>query len=93
VQFFSSIDTLAVLFFIFGWASYSMLLESKRFRARSIASVMGRYRAQWMRVMSGREMRMLDSQLQASLMQGVGFLASTAVLMVGVLTATHRRDR
>ena len=64
-----------------------MVLESKRFRSRSIASVMGRYRAKWMRVMAGRDVRMLDSQLQASLMQGVGFLASTAILMVGVLTA------
>ena len=87
MQFFSLIDSVALIFFVVGWASYSIVLESKRFRSRSIASVMGQYRAKWMRVMAGREVRMLDSQLQASLMQGVGFLASTAVLMVGVLTA------
>jgi len=84
---FSVEDTIALLFFVAGWTAYTWLLESSRFRSQTIAAVMGQYRAKWMRVMAAREIRMLDSQLQASLMQGVGFLASTAVLMVGVLTA------
>ncbi|MGB0867761.1 MAG: DUF599 family protein, partial [Granulosicoccaceae bacterium] len=87
MQFLSWIDIVALSFFIFGWLAYSKVLSSERYKRRSIANVMARYRTQWMQVMATRDPRMLDSMLQASLMQGVGFLASTAVLMVGVLTA------
>ncbi len=87
MQFFSLMDSIAVAFLAIGWAVYTWVLNSARYRSRSIAAVMGQYRVKWMQVMAGRDMRMLDSQLQASLMQGTGFLASTAVLMVGVLTA------
>ncbi len=87
MQLFSFVDSIALVFFVVGWWTYSWVLESSRFRSKSIAAVMSQYRSKWMQVMSGREVRMLDSQLQAALMQGVGFLASTAVLMVGVLTA------
>lgn len=84
---FSTEDAIALVYFVVVWTAYTWVLESNRFRPHTIAAVMGQYRAKWMRVMAARDIRMLDSQLQGSLMQGVGFLASTAVLMVGVLTA------
>lgn len=87
MHFLSPVDLLALVFFVAGWACYSSALASARFRPRTIAHLMSRQRARWMLVMARRDPRMLDSMLQASLMQGVGFLASTAVLMVGVLTA------
>lgn len=87
MHFFSIIDACAVSFFALGWAVYGWLAERSQYRSLSIAAVMGQYRRKWMQTMAGRDPRMLDSQLQAALMQGVGFLASTSVLMVGVLTA------
>ena len=83
----SPLDLIALSYFIIIWAAYSWLVERSCLRSRSIAAVMGQYRLQWMSAMAKRDMRMLDSQLQSALMQGVSFLASTAVLMVGVLTA------
>jgi len=87
MSFISWADAVALVFFVLGWSLYNWALESSRFRTRSIAAVMAQYRRQWMRVMSGRELRMIDSMLQGTLMHGVAFLASTSILMVGVLTA------
>lgn len=51
----------------------------------SLTQVMGHYRYAWMEIMGEREMRMIDTMIQGSVLQGCTFFASTSILLVGGL--------
>ncbi len=84
---FTGQDYAAVGWLMVGWIGYTAFADFSRFRARSLSAAMDRYRRQWMVQMMGREMRMVDTSLVATLQQGIGFFATTAILVVGGLVA------
>ena len=53
----------------------------------SLSYLMDRYRSGWMRVMTQRDMRMVDTIIQSAVLHGCTFFASTAILLVGGLLA------
>ncbi|MEM7379468.1 MAG: DUF599 domain-containing protein [Pseudomonadota bacterium] len=83
---FNALDLVGLLVFSLGWFGYVSLADGL-YRERSITARMDAIRRDWIAGMAAREVRIVDSQIQSALMQGVGFLASTAVLMIGAMTA------
>ena len=53
----------------------------------ALSHLMDRYRYGWMRVMTQRDMRMVDTIIQSAVLHGCTFFASTAILLVGGLLA------
>lgn len=77
------LDGVALAVFISAWATYHALLESRRFGGLSLNALMHRYRQAWMDEMLRRPVRIIDTQIMASLQNGTAFFASTSLLVVG----------
>jgi len=76
-------DLAALLFFVTAWFGYGATVESARFGPRSLNGTMNGYRHLWMERMVHREVRIIDTQIMASLQNGTAFFASTSLLAVG----------
>lgn len=77
------LDAAALVFFVAAWTLYHKLLESRRFGRLSLNALMHRYRMAWMDEMLHREVRIIDTQIMASLQNGTAFFASTSLFVVG----------
>ncbi|PSC03007.1 DUF599 domain-containing protein [Alsobacter soli] len=75
-------DIFAVAFFAVAWVGYAMAVEGWR-GGRSLNGIMHDYRLRWMEQMLAREVRIIDTQIMASLQNGTAFFASTSLLAVG----------
>jgi uncharacterized membrane protein len=80
---FSTLDLLALAWFLLAWATYSATLTWTEQRRHGLNSLMHGYRDIWMRQMLAREMRMVDAQIVAALQNGTAFFASTSLIAVG----------
>ena len=83
-------DIAALLFFAVAWFGYAAVVESTRYAPRSLNGAMNRYRHLWMDRMLTREVRIIDTQIMASLQNGTAFFASTSLLAVGGSLAVLR---
>ena len=82
------LDWAALALLVFCWGGFNAIVFRPRSGKRaSLSRVMDRYRRGWMTVMAGRELRMVDTMIQGSVLQGCTFFASTAILLVGGLLA------
>ena len=89
---FSTVDLVALAWFIGAWAIYSALSLTEK-RRQGLNSEMNRYRDVWMFQMLGREMRMVDAQIVAALQNGTAFFASTSLIAIGgALTLLRSTD-
>jgi len=84
---FSLVDCLALLLFMFVWLLFEILPNRAPWYKRSISYHMGQFRNDWMKNMVVREPQVLDALIQTSLQQGIGFFASTSILVIGALFA------
>src|SRR5437762_2597682 len=80
---FSTLDLVALAWFLATWAAYAATLAWTEQRKRGLNSEMHRYRDVWMLQMLGRDMRMVDAQIVAALQNGTAFFASTSLIAVG----------
>src|ERR1700761_3982936 len=80
---FSTLDLVALAWFLVAWAGYSAALALTEKRRRGLNSEMNRYRDVWMFQMLARETRMVDAQIVAALQNGTAFFASTSLIAVG----------
>src|ERR1043166_3271958 len=80
---FSTVDLVALAWFIGAWAIYSAILSLTEKRRQGLNSEMNRYRDVWMFQMLGRDMRMVDAQIVAALQNGTAFFASTSLIAIG----------
>jgi len=80
---FSAFDLLALAWFVGCWIGYSIAVERTARGRTSLNALVNVYRDQWMRQLVGREMRMVDGQVTASLQNGTAFFASTSLIAVG----------
>ena len=72
---FSTIDLVALAWFVGAWAIYSATLSLTEKRRQGLNSEMNRYRDVWMFQMLARDMRMVDAQIVAALQNGTAFFA------------------
>src|SRR5690242_4404946 len=90
---FSTLDLLALAWFLGAWAIYSTTRALTEKRRQGLNSEMNRYRDVWMLQMLAREMRMVDAQIVAALQNGTAFFASTSLIAVGgALTLLRSTD-
>jgi uncharacterized membrane protein len=80
---FSTLDWIAIFWFVLAWAGYSVMSELSPTGRRGLNARMHRYREQWMHHMLTRENRIMDGQIMASLQNGTAFFASTSLLAIG----------
>ena len=89
----STLDIVALCWFLGTWVIYSVTLTLTERRRRGLNSEMNLYRDSWMLQMLGREMRMVDAQIVAALQNGTAFFASTSLIAVGgALTLLRTTD-
>ena len=89
----STLDIVALIWFLGAWIIYSVTLALTERRRRGLNSEMNRYRDVWMLQMLGRETRMVDAQIVAALQNGTAFYASTSLIAVGgALTLLRSSD-
>jgi uncharacterized membrane protein len=90
---FSTLDLVALAWFIGAWTAYALALDNTAHGHTSLNWLMNRHRDLWMQRMIARDMRMLDGQVMASLQNGTAFFASTSLIAVGgTLTLLHSSD-
>lgn len=89
---FDWLDYLAIGFFAVSWLGYVLAMESKRGRD-SLNIRMNGYRQTWMQRLLERDIRIVDTQILASLQNGTAFFASTTLLAIGgALTLLRSND-
>ena len=89
----STLDIVALIWFLGAWIIYSATLTLTERRRRGLNSEMNRYRDVWMFQMLGRELRMVDAQIVAALQNGTAFFASTSLIAIGgALTLLRSTD-
>jgi uncharacterized membrane protein len=80
---FSTLDLVALAWFLAVWAAYAAAMAAVERRKRGLNSEMTGYRDAWMSQMLGRDLRMVDAQIVAALQNGTAFFASTSLIAVG----------
>ena len=80
---FSWMDGFALTLFVLAWVGYHISVESSFFSPKSLNDMMHVYRSQWMDRMLWRDVRIIDTQITASLQNGTSFFASTSLFAIG----------
>lgn len=80
-------DMLAFGWFLLVSVGYTLYSDHTPARARSISVAVNRRRDLWLREAGRRELRMIDTNILGNLITGVGFFASTTILVIGGLMA------
>lgn len=81
------LDYIAIGWFFIAWFGYTALVDYSPLRRRSVSAAMNVYRRRWISEMFKRDIRLVDTQILGSLMTGIGFFASTTILLIGGLFA------
>jgi uncharacterized membrane protein len=81
------IDYIAVGWFLIAWFGYTAVVDYSPLRRRSVSAAMNGFRRRWINEMIKREVRLVDTQILGNLMTGIGFFASTTILLIGGLFA------
>jgi len=90
---FSTVDLLALLWFLGAWIGYSVVIELTPRGRTGLNGLMHRYRGLWMERMLARDMRMVDGQVVAGLQNGTAFFASTSLIALGgAVTLFHSTE-
>ena len=91
----SALDITSFIWFIICWMGYALFSRRAAKKRNSLASVLYRYRMEWVKKLSQSGMSEVDAELLASLEKQVSFLASTSLLILASLvtvlgTASNR---
>ncbi len=90
---FSPLDLAALLFFVTAWVGYAYAVQRRRGDRLSLTQIMNRQRRNWAIQMIGRDNRVVDTTINASLQNGTAFFASTSLIALGsVLTLSRSGD-
>ena len=80
-------DIIAVFWFGISWYGFQYFADTSRWHKDSLTTQINAYRVEWMRQMLKRDMRMVDTTILGNLVTGIGFFASTTILVLGGLFA------
>lgn len=81
------LDWAAVAAIVASWFITGWMIEHPTAKHPSVTVLMSERRRDWMKVFVGRDPRIFDSQILASLRQGTSFFASTCLLAIGGVLA------
>ncbi|MBT9293199.1 DUF599 domain-containing protein [Prosthecodimorpha staleyi] len=80
---FTLLDLSAFLWFVLCWVGYGWLTDRSRFGQATLNRQMNEHRRRWMAQMLRRDVRIIDTQIMASLQNGTAFFASTSLIAIG----------
>ena len=80
---FTVADYLGLGFYAAAWLAYYLMVERSEAGRRTLNRVMNGHRYHWMRGLTGRDNRIIDANINASLQNGTAFFASTSLLAIG----------
>lgn len=86
----SNLDLLSLGWFLLAWTIHALVVERSEWRKQSLNYRMDLSRQTWMRAMLERDVRIVDTQIMASLHQGTAFFASTSLFAIGGALALLR---
>lgn len=86
----TNLDLFAFGWFMLAWAIHAYVVERSEWRKQSLNYRMDLSRRDWMRAMLARDVRIVDTQIMASLHQGTAFFASTSLFAIGGALALLR---
>jgi uncharacterized membrane protein len=93
MRLFPLIDLLALGLFVLAWGGYAAAVEWTKAGKDSLNARMHRFREVWMQQALKRDVRIIDTQIMASLQNGTAFFASTTLLAIGgVLSLLRSTD-
>ncbi|WP_319529012.1 DUF599 family protein [uncultured Cohaesibacter sp.] len=91
---FSLLDYVALFWYITFWLCFSWVVDHSRLKHHNLSHLMNGHRLRWMRNMSTRDLRMVDTAIISGLQNGTAFFASTSLLAIGggfaMLNSTER---
>ncbi|WP_332696530.1 DUF599 domain-containing protein [Bosea sp. (in: a-proteobacteria)] len=91
---FTTLDTIALTFFLLSWLGYHFAVEVGPHSGRSLNMMMNSRRARWIREAMERDNRIVDTQVMGGLQNGTAFFASTSLIAIGgSLTLLQSTDR
>lgn len=79
----SALDLVALAFFVTAWLAYHVAVEWTEHGRTGLNARMNAYRDAWMIRMLERDVRIVDTQIMASLQNGTAFFASTSLIAIG----------
>lgn len=80
---FTTTDLIALVYFIGCWSLFNMATDRSPLRVHTVSHLMNQQRAKWIRVMSQRQLRIVDTSIMSGLQNGTAFFASTCLLAIG----------
>lgn len=80
---FTVLDILALAFFALCWGGYHVAMDHPRFGHDTLNRIMHGVRREWMEQMIRRDVRIIDTQIMASLQNGTAFFASSSIFAIG----------
>ncbi len=80
---FTKTDLVALAVFVGAWIVYAIALEWTVYGRRALNVRMNHYRDVWMDRILERDVRIVDTQIMASLQNGTAFFASTSLFAIG----------
>ncbi|MEM8540746.1 MAG: DUF599 family protein [Pseudomonadota bacterium] len=80
---FTTMDWIALSFFLFGWLIFEIINDYSPMRFKSLSSIMARRRREWMLEMAERDLRMIDTQIMQGLQNGAAYFGSACILAIG----------
>ncbi len=83
---FSASDLVAFAVFVAAWMLYSWFAD-RRYAEHGLMGATARHRIRWMEQMLGRENRIFDSTLVATIARSPNFFAQTSLIILGGLIA------
>ncbi|WP_417688876.1 DUF599 domain-containing protein [Roseibium sp.] len=76
-------DYISVGWFLFAWFGFNFLIDVSPLKKKTLSATMEVYRRAWMRTMTTRPVRIMDTAIISGLQQGTAFFASTALIAIG----------
>nr|WP_321456697.1 DUF599 domain-containing protein [uncultured Cohaesibacter sp.] len=80
---FSNLDIVALVLYLAIWLGFTYIVDYSPLKKYNISISMAEHRKRWMRSLSKREFRMIDTGIINGLQNGTAFFASTALLAIG----------
>ena len=76
-------DWVALALFWLAWLTHAVVIDISPLRHRCLSRLMDQQRRNWIRVMAGREQRIMDASIMNGLQNGTAFFASTTMIAIG----------
>ncbi|HEY1720608.1 MAG TPA: DUF599 domain-containing protein [Magnetospirillaceae bacterium] len=80
-------DAAALVVSVAMWLGFGMIVDHSPWSARTLTVAVNKQRYAWMRIAMDRDFKIVDATLVGMLMHSISFLASAALIILGVVAA------